>query len=300
MQRTSFNPSKHAFRFSNRFVNEVLTLHIGFGFWGKRIDFETSGRCGGMAFAALDYYHADRPVPDFEASDFPESDVPPDGHPLADYIYSRQLDSMGAGKKFTPFGLWKDSRRFVKWTRDSTRTLLERTVNTEIPKIKKAIDNDTPVVLGLVKATRLLDIGDNHQVVCYAYDDHSSGHTDLYIYDPNHPPGSAHYPSGEVMLSRRIRPEVDIPGLGEDVPGDSAEPIKSITRGGHPFKTEKAGTWRGFFMQRYSPKPDPPGFTRSPKPNPRPAPKPPPRPKPGKGGRDKNMPGTGKPPTHLK
>src|SRR5690348_4708372 len=52
----AFDPATHGFAFPNAFVNEVLTLPNG-----ARIT--TAGRCGGMAYAALDYFLAGQPVP---------------------------------------------------------------------------------------------------------------------------------------------------------------------------------------------------------------------------------------------
>jgi len=78
MPRTSFTSQQHNFHFANTFVNQVATLPGG-------LRIETYGRCGGMAYAALDYYLAGLPVP-------PDTTTPPDGNWLADYIYSRLLD----------------------------------------------------------------------------------------------------------------------------------------------------------------------------------------------------------------
>ena len=50
MPRTSFTPRQHGFHFDNDFVNRTATLP-GFG------EIETRGRCGGMAYAALDFHH---------------------------------------------------------------------------------------------------------------------------------------------------------------------------------------------------------------------------------------------------
>src|SRR4029453_4758794 len=92
MPRTSFTPPQHGFHFGNDFVNRTATLP-GFG------EIETRGRCGGMAFAALDLYHAGMAAP-------PDTTLPPDGHPLADYIYRRLLDSFLVPSAF----------QFLSWT----------------------------------------------------------------------------------------------------------------------------------------------------------------------------------------
>jgi len=51
MPRTEFIPSRHGFDFANQYTN-YLALGI-----------TTHGRCGGMAYAALDYYCHNTPIP---------------------------------------------------------------------------------------------------------------------------------------------------------------------------------------------------------------------------------------------
>lgn len=228
MKRTKFAPKKHGFSFENNFQNQVKAL----GF----IKIKTDGLCGGMAFAALDYYHANmrRPEP----------------HPrLNKYLIKRQLDSFK----------YKDSWRFYRWTRRRDSTVVSKTMNNEIPKIKRFIDKGSPVVIGLIGATKVKNIGkENHQVVCYGYGQNSSGHTELYVYDPNCPPNENF--SGEITISPDRKK-----GSGKDVPGDSAEPIKTETGSFHPrFRAYRSGAnkadklWRGFFVQRYTPEQNPP------------------------------------------
>jgi hypothetical protein len=77
--RVSFRPATDGFDFANNFVNQISIAGIPIT--------ETRGRCGGMAFAALDYWHYRLSVPRI-----PE--LPPDGTPLADYIYARLITSI--------------------------------------------------------------------------------------------------------------------------------------------------------------------------------------------------------------
>jgi hypothetical protein len=77
--RVAFDPTRDGFAFTNGFVNHVKILDIPIA--------ETRGRCGGMAFAALDYWHNRLPVPDTDA-------LPPDGNPVADYLYDRLTTSI--------------------------------------------------------------------------------------------------------------------------------------------------------------------------------------------------------------
>lgn len=228
MNQTRFSPKKHGFDFENNFKNKVRVFLL--------FKMETDGLCGGMSYAALDYYHAAIRRADYE----PE---------LYTYLMKRQLDS------FT----FKDSWKFFQWTRKSNLSIVSKTLQNEIPKIKRNIDNGTPVVLGLVGATKIRDIGnDNHQVVCYGYGSDHQGQTQLCIYDPNCPPDDNF--SGEIIISQE-----KTAGSGKDVPGDSAEPIKTETGGAYVrFREDKSKAgkpdklWRGMFVQHYKPNSNPP------------------------------------------
>src|SRR5215208_770949 len=98
-QKVGFDPRQHGFHFSNRFVNRIATIPE-FG------TVETFGRCGGMAYAALDYHLANVPIPAYTSANYAPDGVPPDGNWLADYIYVRLMNSF-----FTPSAL-----NFVAWT----------------------------------------------------------------------------------------------------------------------------------------------------------------------------------------
>ncbi|MFY9860775.1 MAG: hypothetical protein WAK80_09485, partial [Candidatus Cybelea sp.] len=115
---TSFVPSLNGFHFDNSFTNAVLsadTLDAAFKAVGLapptfpagfnlNPNVTTSGRCGGMAWLSLDYYLARLPVPTTISKASPYSlgiddfagkpnDDPPDGTPLADWIYMRLFQS---------------------------------------------------------------------------------------------------------------------------------------------------------------------------------------------------------------
>jgi hypothetical protein len=167
MPRTSFTPRQHGFHFDNDFVNRTATLP-GFG------EIETRGRCGGMAFAALDLYHAGMAVP-------PDTTLPPDGHPLADYIYRRLLDSFLVPSAF----------QFLSWTLHADRDtwlfngVTRWTREDQLPRLRRLLDAGRPAALGLVGARDLPEVGSgNHQVVAYGYDQDGST-TRIYVYDNN-------------------------------------------------------------------------------------------------------------------
>ena len=247
MKRTNFEPAKHAFRFENTFENQVKVLGLSsIPFIGSAFEMETNGLCGGMAFSALDYYHSNRPTPDVSS---PNSK-------LREYLLKRQLDSFK----------YRDSWRFYRWTRRSNSTIVPKTLENEIPKAKKSIDSGNPVVLGLVGATRVRDIGDdNHQVICYGYNENSSGKTTLYVYDPNCPPNGSF--SGELELIPFVHQSSG--GGGPDNPGNPSGPVQKLSvttdsPGYNRFKIKRSvagksdSIWRGFFVQRYSKRSNPP------------------------------------------
>jgi hypothetical protein len=82
----AFGPRVHGFHFANDLVDKAVIVP-GYG------EVATDGRCGGMAFAALDYWSAGLPVPSHRPDNFPDRAVPEDGTRLADVIHKRLFDS---------------------------------------------------------------------------------------------------------------------------------------------------------------------------------------------------------------
>ncbi|WP_456785912.1 MIR domain-containing protein [Cellulomonas sp. P5_C5] len=207
----AFDPATHGFAFPNAFVNEVLTLPNG-----ARIT--TAGRCGGMAYAALDYFLAGQPVPVWRSDLWTPSRVPPDSHWLAQLFTQRLRDSFftGSAAKFVTWSMHSDDETWVfkgvtRWTKEE-----------EVPRLIASIDAGRPVVLGLVVARNLASIGDNHQVIAYGYEqDRSTGRTTVLIYDSNTP----------------------------------RKPVTLTSDADQPDWTASNGhSWRGFFLQDYTPR----------------------------------------------
>lgn len=216
MPRTGFTPRQHGFHFPNNFVNHVVKLP-----GGKEI--ETYGRCGGMAYASLDYYFARQPVPLYKAADFPDNDgVPPDGNWLADFIYRRLMDSYcnASAARYVLWTMRKDQPTWLGLRKGVTNC----TKDAEIPRLRAAIDGGTPVVLGLIVARDIKKVGENHQVVAYGYDlDPATGALSVYIYDNNNPDEEI------VLTTGPDNPHVNASNYPDDKP------------------------WRGFFVHHYSP-----------------------------------------------
>lgn len=141
---------------------------------------ENYGLCGGMAFAALDYFNAGVPTPRGTG----RNDQPPVGSDLRVYLTKRLLESwVPNGVTFLeliarlnylprwPFGA--GPRALRDRSRDAWRTL------------KGRLDAGKPVPLGLIGggANPFLD----HQVVAYDYVPTSELTGTIYVYDMNCP-----------------------------------------------------------------------------------------------------------------
>jgi hypothetical protein len=170
MPKADFVPDRDGFHYPNAFVNVIAKLP-GFG------TIETGGRCGGMAYAALDYWFNGRlPIP-------APSALPADGTLMADYVYRRLFDTylVPSAVNFITWTLVGDDGTFfhkgvTRWTKEG-----------EFPKLRSMIDQGKPQVLGLVKVTDLRRIGDDHQVVAYGYEDDGAGTLTVYVWDNRYP-----------------------------------------------------------------------------------------------------------------
>jgi hypothetical protein len=169
-----FVPSLNGFQFRNGFQGSILGT-------GE----SAYGLCGGMSFAAADYYLANMEPPR-------DSKPPADGTPLFKYIYSRQATSFGT---LGAMGL-----KFVEWMQlpdEGADSVHSRTL-AELPLIESVLARGEPVVLGLVLVSTR-DKGkawDNHQVLAFHAASVQPPHdadlraptlTILRIYDSNFP-----------------------------------------------------------------------------------------------------------------
>ncbi len=170
--RTAFTSVDHGFKFSNAFANKVINVpSVG-------IDYTTLGRCGGMAFAALDYWYNRLPIP-------PDSSLPADGTSLSTYI-SKRLDVslILNGPRNAAIAIAPDMPDLVN--RGVAKAMREE----EFPSLKQLIDQGKPWPIGLTRARNVAELtgGPNigHQVVAYGYEV-GSPDSKVLIYDNNHP-----------------------------------------------------------------------------------------------------------------
>lgn len=168
---SSFQPVLNGFQFVNRFELK-FPLKYTLPVIGK-IDLSqvVFGLCGGMCFAALDYFHLGKPVPVFTQVD------ELDGRMFA-YLSQRQLDSLQIPTLI----------KIVEWMLLENSELNGRMTRYEIPKLRRSLDQGKPVVLLLVRVQGLNNPTINHQVVATGYEISPDGRSiEIQLYDPNHP-----------------------------------------------------------------------------------------------------------------
>ena len=167
---TSFNPVKHGFKFVNSFQLQPFTFEVF-----KNVQF--GGQCGGMAYAAFDYFNAGKPIPN-------QNYRPAVGTTLQRYIFNRQqtsfLDNVDKWSELfvNPGGARTDE--FFNWG-------LQRTNGGRVDELRQTIGNGCPVPLGLFKAGNG-GAGPHHQVLAIGYEAGSRPEDlKIKVYDPNYP-----------------------------------------------------------------------------------------------------------------
>jgi hypothetical protein len=220
----SFLPSDHGFAFLNSWPSQpALVLSTPFG--RLTLGDASGGLCGGMVFAAFDYWHAGVTPP----GEQPDAD-----HPLYPYIVRRLVDSWHLPVGVTQYYQWMnlpdgDSGFTVLGRRVVTdRGLAWRTIRVQWPQIRNDLDHGTPVALGVVTVASAnpADLGQNHQILAFDYEI-SSDQVSLRVYDPN--------------LGQRDDVEIRF---------DTSEPTRPTTFD-HNLGVEHPV--RGFFRSAYSP-----------------------------------------------
>jgi len=182
MAAEGFLPSRHGFAFDNAWPEQpAVVLPTPFGDIG--LGNAGGGLCGGMAFAALDYWLAGRA---------PGPERPAAGDPLYRYIVNRLIDSWHVPAGIAQYYQWMslpDGDNVIKlFGRQVTaeRGLGWRTVRVQWPQIKKDLDRGLPVPIGVVTVASKnpKDLALNHQVLAFGYRADGS-HTTVRVYDPN-------------------------------------------------------------------------------------------------------------------
>jgi hypothetical protein len=223
-----FLPSNSGFRFPNSFPH-VPVRHIGIqGVVSIPIGDASNGLCGGMVFAARDYFQAGRTPPD--------DATPPAQGTLFEYLVDRLFDSFDL-----PFGPARYLKLMSPLLSDGD-SLLARLglaphgrawvmAMEEWPRVRRDIDGGAPSPLGLVrvKSHDPRELKRNHQVLAYGYELVGRSLT-LRLYDPNRP--------GDDEVTMRL---------------DLTDPTRPIAVRSYPAGAQVFA----FFRVLYRPKPPP-------------------------------------------
>lgn len=168
----AFTPSRDGFRFKNTFTGSPLPKIVR----GLASQLGASvpnryGLCGGMSSAAADYFFAGIAPPT-------DASPPADGTSLYDYLYARQLDSLGTGMiHAAKVGRWM---MLDEGGPDGTQARSKA----EFERIKTEINARGIALVFMVYGgpDGKTPLWENHQVLAYKTDE-----THISIYDPNYP-----------------------------------------------------------------------------------------------------------------
>jgi hypothetical protein len=180
--RSPFLASHDGFAFHNSWPSQpAVVFKTPFG----KVDIGNAkgGLCGGMVFAALDYWHAGR---------LPSTEQPAAGTPLYKFLVRRIVDSWhvpaGVAQYYQWMGLPDGDNDYTAFGK---RIVVEqgvawRTIRLQWPQIKKDLDRGVPCGLGLVTVAsrKPKNLGFNHQVLAYGYDA-TPDRVTVRVYDPN-------------------------------------------------------------------------------------------------------------------
>ena len=179
---TAFLPSAHGFAFANSWpTGPAVSIPLGVGVLG--IGNAGRGLCGGMVFAALDYWHA---------GVAPPAEQPEAGTPLFRFIVRRLVDSWRLPVGVARYYRWMllpDGDRPARLGARMGATgvgVARRTTGEHWPSVKARLDAGVPAALGVVTVGSVnpLLLGANHQVLAYGYETAGSS-VILHVYDPN-------------------------------------------------------------------------------------------------------------------
>jgi hypothetical protein len=182
MGEAGFLPSRHAFAFTNSWPPApALEIPTPLGTLG--IGNAARGLCGGMVFAALDYWYA---------GIVPPAAAPAPGSPLFRYVVRRLVESWRIPRGVARYYQWMtlpdgDLPVLLHGHRVLTqRGVSRRTTGAEWPRVRASLDRGIPVPLGLVTVAspNPLLLGHNHQALAFGYAV-SGRQVILRVYDPN-------------------------------------------------------------------------------------------------------------------
>ncbi len=188
-----FLPSTSAFAFPNSFPPGIPVVTITIPPLPPiAIGDASNGICGGMVYAAMDFFLSQpRLLPPTSTS------LPSGGSPFMNYLLARLVDGFAL-----PFGPASNAKRYVDfmstldhdtWVSRGAPSVI---VGHEWPQIKADIDAGRLCPIGLVGgvwvwptniAAIVSMLGHCHCVLAYGYDLDAANNLTLHVYDPNDP-----------------------------------------------------------------------------------------------------------------
>jgi hypothetical protein len=143
----------------------------------------SNGLCGGMSFVARDLFEAHRAPPISHVNPVP-------GSPAYKFIVARLFDSFDLPAGVAQYYEWMQLPMHDESVLGVTavKGLASRTIEGSMSTVRKTIDSGHPAPLGLVCAHSAspADLGQNHQVLAYAYSD-DGPQTTVSVYDCDAP-----------------------------------------------------------------------------------------------------------------
>jgi hypothetical protein len=184
---TDFLPSRDGFKFANHWPDTPYSLPP---LRGSALDLKygnaANGLCGGMVFAALDYFNAGQQIPQDMVAPFGEQ------VPLFVYLVDRLFDTFTTRDVLMMLSLMNpaypdtdENPLSVLGLADGRAAVM---AHQEWPAIRADIDagRPSPLFVQTVKSLLPTDLGKFHQVLAYAYE--ARGHdVTIWVYDPNQP-----------------------------------------------------------------------------------------------------------------
>lgn len=186
---TGFVPEHDGFQFPNSWVNAPYAPPMFRSTPEENLRFcnANNGLCGGMVFAALDYFYASKAIP--KAPEPP----PGEGDPLFDSLVDRLFDTFS---DFSTVSLmlklinpaYPDTDENALGVLGLAAGRAAVMAHEEWPLIRADIDRGrpSPITVLTVKSLNPGDLGQCHQVLVYAYEARNHQVT-LRVYDPNQP-----------------------------------------------------------------------------------------------------------------
>lgn len=180
---TDFTPQTHGFTFANRFPYEIPNVYELPYTRPIALRDIVPGWCGGICFAALDYFTAGQPVSRVRAAE----DLSPD---TLTFIAERHLDSLSL-----PVVL-----KTIEWTMLEDAEISAQTSRLEIPRLRRWLRRGVPAPLMLIRRSGADAQYQNTIVLALGINLASGGRrAEIPLYDPDRP--------GEVpvLVMQRLR-----------------------------------------------------------------------------------------------